>query len=619
MYIDNLLKGFTVIKRLFQLLTIIAVIAIAVSCARESAPVGGKKDVTPPVILQSTPPNGSPGFKGNKFELKFSEFVVLDKISEQLLISPPVKQNPDFKLKGKSLVVKFKSELKSNTTYSVYFGDAIVDLTEGNPIHNYTYLFSTGDHVDSLSLMGNVVNAFNLQPADGVMVMLYRDDNDTIPLDSLPLKVPPYYLSKTDKNGDYHLFGLADDSYLVFALNDLNSNYIFDQPSEEIAFIDTVVRPMYEAPAKVDTTVVSDGSAIEIDSVTNLVSDSLMLDTIQKSEGITPIKLFMYEQADTVQRLMEAKLTALNTIRFIFSNPADEVSINAINFSQRDQWHVNRWSKEHDTLWWYLHEADVTVDTLDLVLMNQNDTLGNVFIATKPRDKRVGSRNKKKISKRKDVLDYSTNMNGGLAPISRLYLKFEQPIKTILNDSILFVAGEDSTYAPSFEPQDSLHLKYLFPVKLQEGLKYHLILPDSCFIDWNGYFNKAKALSFSAKEVKEFGTLTINLQPKINGTFLFQLLNKKEDVLHQIKFTSDTSILMEYLAPGNYKLKIITDKNNNVKWDPGNYAKKLEPEYVTYYGKLINIRANWELEETWQFKPDELSPAPGKSVKKKNR
>ena len=263
-----------ILKHLYKVIFLAAIAFLAFSCAQEAMPVGGKKDVTPPTVLEATPPNGSPGFTGNKFELKFSEFVVLDKINEQLLISPTVKEKPGFHLKGKKLIVKYKEKLKPNTTYSVYFGDAIKDLTEGNPLHSFSYIFSTGDHVDSLSLKGKVMNAFDLQPADGVMVMLYRHGNDTISFDSLPLRVPPYYLSKTDKSGNFQFNGLANDDYLVFALNDLNSNYYYDQPSEEIAFIDSLVHPVYAAPPVVDTILKTDTVEIELDRMATRVSDS---------------------------------------------------------------------------------------------------------------------------------------------------------------------------------------------------------------------------------------------------------------------------------------------------------------------------------------------------------
>ena len=601
--------------RLFMLATVVLAV---ISCAQQSTPSGGKKDITPPAIISSLPPNGSPGFTGDKFELKFSEFVVLKAINKQLLISPPVKENPDFHLKGKSLIVKFNEELKPNTTYSVYFGDAIQDLTEGNPIHNFTYIFSTGDHVDSLSLTGQVVEAFDLQPVEGAMVMLYSDINDSIPLDSLPLTVLPYYLSKTDKNGKFQFNGLADQSYLIFALTDQNSNYIFDQPNEEIAFVDSLIKPFYKTPHKVDTTISQDSISIEIDSVINNISNDKANTLEEKETNINSIKMFMFQQPDTNQRLMEAKLIKLNTIRFIFSNPAKNVSINAENYPQRDLWHLTKWSKEQDTLLWFLHEADLTVDTLNLIITNYGDTLDKVYIPTKLPDKTIrnlGRKDKKPEKVKKNILSFSTNMKRVIKPTSILKLKFDQPIETIITDSILFIAGDDSSYAPSFKPLDSLHLNYLFPITLQEDTKYRLVIPDSCFIDWNGYFNKEKIVGFSTKSVADYGTLTVNLQPEEKGNYLFQLLDLKEKIVNQVSFTNDTSLLMEYLDPAKYILKIIFDKNGNGKWNAGNYNDKIEPEAVTYYSKIINIRANWELEETWKFNRHIRNASPQKKKK----
>ena len=606
------------IKYFIKFFQPILLASIVASCAQISAPSGGKKDTTPPSIISSLPSNGSPGFTGNKFELKFSEFVVLKEINKRLLISPPVKETPDFHLKGKSLIVKFKDELKPNTTYSVYFGDAIQDLTEGNPIHNFTYIFSTGDHVDSLSLTGQVVEAFDLQPVEGAMVMLYNDINDTIPLDSLPMTVPPYYLSKTGKEGNFQFNGLADQSYLIFALMDQNSNYIFDQPNEEIAFVDSLIKPFYKTPVKVDTTTNPDSLSIEIDTIINNVANN-KADTLEKKEtNINSINMFMFNQSDTIQRLMEAKLIKLNTIRFIFSNPAKNVSINAENYPQRNLWHLTKWSSEQDTLWWFLNESGLTVDTLNVLLTKYGDTIDNVYISTKLRDKaarNLGRKDKNPEKVKKNILNFSTNMKTGIKPTSILKLKFDQPIETIITDSILFIAGDDSSYAPSFRALDSLHLNYLFPITLQEDTKYRLDIPDSCFIDWNGYFNKKKTIGFSTKAVADYGTLTVNLQPEENGNYIFQLLDTKEKIVKQISFTNDTSLLMEYLNPAKYVLKIIIDKNGNGKWDAGNYNDKIEPGVVTYYGKIINIRANWELEETWKFDSYNRNGSPQKKKK----
>ncbi len=609
---------FKAIKHICKTVFLIIVVLTAFSCAQEAMPSGGKKDVTPPSVVQSVPPNGAAGFTGNKFELKFSEFVVLDNINEQLLISPTMKEKPDFRLKGKKLIVKFKEALKPNTTYSIYFGDAIKDLTEGNPLHSYSYIFSTGDHVDSLSLSGKVVNAFDLQPAEGVMVMLYRHGNDTIPFDSLPMRVPPYYLSKTDKKGNFQFRGLADDAYLAFALKDLNSNYFYDQPTEDIAFIDSLIHPVFIAPPVLDTTVKKDTTEIEINNVATHVSDSLKIDTLKPvNQTVKSFMMYMFQQADTVQRVLEAKLTGLNTIRFIFSTDASGVSINAVNYPQRNLWHINRWSENHDTLWWYLKESALTVDTLNILLEQNSDTLEQVFIPVKFKNKTIRAVRKKKkqnktMPEKRNLLTFTTNMKAAIRPTSALYIEFNQPVAKIITDSVLFVAGTDSVYSPQFVPMDSLHLKYRFPATLTEATKYRLLLPDSCFIDWNGYFNKQKNIGFSTKANKEYGTLTVNLSPEESGNYIFQFLNAKEDVVKQYFFTGDTSFLITYLNPGKYILKIIDDKNNNGKWDAGNYIRKIEPERVSYYAKIIDIRANWELEETWNIKKDEQNLSPAK-------
>ncbi len=294
---------------------------IVVNCAHPVTPSGGPKDVTPPIIIETIPENGSANFATKKFSIKFNEYVSLDNIQEQALISPPMNEMPEFTVKGKSILVKFKEELKPNTTYSVYFGDAIVDITENNPVTNYTYIFSTGNFVDSLSLSGYVYNALDLKPVDGTFVMLYKDINDTIKFDSLPYYVVPYYLSKTNDIGRFQFNGLANDDYLLFAINDQNSNYIFDQPGEQIAFLDSLIVPIYIEKPKIDS--------INTDSISNILmikdsiiveTDSLFLDSIQYDDTGS-VNLFMFLSPDTIQRLLKAEVIANNTICFsIFYN-----------------------------------------------------------------------------------------------------------------------------------------------------------------------------------------------------------------------------------------------------------------------------------------------------------
>jgi len=183
-------------------LAFLSAILMLTHCAQPVAPGGGPKDEQPPKVVKYEPDDFSTRFSSDKFSMTFDEFVQLDNINQKVLISPPMDKMPDFKLKGKSLVVKFNEALKENTTYTIFFGDAIVDITEKNPLKENTYIFSTGDKVDSMSMSGTVIQAVDLKPAEDVFVMLYKTNIDTIPVDSLPLVAKPFYLSKTDKNGN---------------------------------------------------------------------------------------------------------------------------------------------------------------------------------------------------------------------------------------------------------------------------------------------------------------------------------------------------------------------------------------------------------------------------------
>jgi len=201
------------------------------SCAQVVPLTGGDKAVTPPKVVSSSPENKSVNFHEKMIVIKFDEFIQLKNLSQQLIISPVMDEVPKITVKGKELIIKIESDLEENTTYNFNFGQAIVDLHESNPLPNFKYVFSTGAILDSLTYSGKVADAFDLDPVEKVNVMLYKDLEDSIPLIS-----QPYYLALTDKSGNYSLSNLAAGTYRVFALKDINYNYIFDLPQEKIAF-----------------------------------------------------------------------------------------------------------------------------------------------------------------------------------------------------------------------------------------------------------------------------------------------------------------------------------------------------------------------------------------------
>ncbi len=573
-------------------------------CAHPVMPSGGMKDTKPPEILKTEPPNKSARFATNKFTITFDEFIQLDNITQKVLISPPMKKLPDFKVKGKSLQVKFMEDLRPNTTYSINFSDAITDITEGNAILNYTYIFSTGDRVDSMSVSGDVYNAFDLKPVENVSVMLYKDDNDTIPLDSMPFRVQPYYLSKTDKNGHFVLTGLANVPYLIFALNDLNANYIFDQPGEDIAFLDSLVQPEYIVPMEKDTSI-SDSSVFVPDSVflenPQSLIDSLDQDSVKQYEHQeTNYELFLFNQKDSTQKVLGTRLLRKNVVEFAFAWPAEDVDIETLNFSADTLWYLVEMSPDKDTVMWYI--KNLPVDTLDFLIMHGADTLDRFFQRLSPIEMLAKNRNKKKDKEgKKEYLKFTSNIKGTLRLDKSADLVFDYPVAKVISDSILLVEGSDSTYQPEFYFSDSLHLKMVFPLKLKEETRYALVIPDSSVIDWNGLHNQEKTIGFTTKSLRDYGIFVIDLKPAQEINYILQLMTDKEVVKRETCFSSDTTITFNYLMPGDYILKVIYDANGNKKWDSGNYIYEIQPEKVDFYPKKLTIRANWEVQEEWRL------------------
>ncbi len=210
------------------------------SCANPVAPTGGPKDETPPVVLSSEPLNRSVNFTGKEIRLTFDEFVQVKNTNEQVVISPPFKKNPEYQIRGKSVVIRFDDTLKSHTTYTLFFGESISDITESNPLVNYWCVFSTGPVIDSLSLKGTVRNAFTLMPEENVLVMLYEPAGD-----SVPYKERPFYVSRSNKEGQFRFYNLRNQPLQLFALKESNGNYLYDAVNEWIAFSDTLVLPYY--------------------------------------------------------------------------------------------------------------------------------------------------------------------------------------------------------------------------------------------------------------------------------------------------------------------------------------------------------------------------------------
>lgn len=574
-----------------KIATILSFISLAAwiildGCARQGSPSGGPKDETPPEIISETPPNRSVYFNSTKAVLTFSEFVSLKDPSKEIFVSPPMRVKPVYKAQGKKIVIEFQEALKENSTYTINFGNSIVDYTEGNPNVNFEYVFSTGSQIDSLSIPGKVVNAFDLKPETGIIVMVYQDDNDTIPLDSLPYKVPPKSASRTTKDGSFSINNLAPGFYKLFALEDLNNNFIFDLPNERIGFLDSLVNleppPVSEIPA--DTLAEADTANLEM--------------TISLPDQ-NSYQLYLFSQRDTVQKLMSKKLIGHNLLQYIFKLPADSVRISPYNFDPgRSDWYIMEPGVLKDTVNFWLKPG--LPDTMRVIVMAM-DSIADTsrYILSKGAFEGKG---RKKEATAGSMRISSSNFAGALDLNKPLSLSFAVPVEDYEPDRIRLFTSTDSLLVP-FAFNDTLRRTGTIDYKWMPGEIYNVIIEDSVFCDLSNSYNDSTIIRFKVRSMEDYGVLLLNIIPgSYNGQFIVQVMTDKEFVLREKTVRGQGQVEFNYLTPNTYKLKVIYDANSNGKWDTGEYGKKLLPEKVEYYPDAVVVRANWDLQEDWQLK-----------------
>jgi hypothetical protein len=531
-------------RNLFPCLWLIAILLFA-SCANQVAPTGGKKDTTPPKAEKFIPENYSVKFTGKDIRIAFDEYIQLKDVSTQLVVSPPLKYAPETKARSKTLLIHLDDTLLENTTYTLNFGNSIADITEGNPVEDFQYVFSTGNVIDSLSISGKVENAFDNTVKKGTNVMLYRAMED-----SAPMKRLPNYFSKTDSSGQFKINNVSDGSYKIFALRDTNSNYLFDNADEPIAFSDSAAYPEQ-----------------------------------------TGIFLRLFKEAPKL-RLARAYSEEPGKVAVIYNQPLVSPTIEILNDTSKLRLFTKSFSAKKDTvIIWYRNQLS---DSMNIIVRRQlqNDTISLRLRKTDDKGK----------------FKYVPALTTNLIPSSEGILDLSEPLKMVFNhpveNSVLnkIVFTEDSVpvknYSVSFE--DSLNQHMTLRYSWKENKKYALFFPPATFTDIFGIKNDTLQYTFRTRELTDYGTLALSLAASIPiGHYVIQLIDEKEVIYRQASIFGDTTLNYEYLAPKTYRIKLIEDRNNNGVWDTGNYLQHIQPERVFYYKENITVRANWDVDVKW--------------------
>ena len=610
------------------------------ACASTGMPDGGPYDETPPKFVRATPEPNATNNKRKKISIEFDEYIKLDKASEKVIISPPQNEAPEVKVSGHRVLVEFFDTLRENTTYTIDFGDAIVDNNEDNPLGNFAYAFSTGEHIDTMEVSGTVLSADNLEPVKGIQVGLHKNLED-----SAFVKLPFDRISRTDSRGHFTIRGVAPGKYRIYALMDGNQNYLFDSKTEAVAFLDSLVVPDMRPDVRQDT-------------VWNEL-DTLAYDTIYEVHytRFLPDNLILrsFKEENPMQYLVKSEREQLNRFSLYFSAKADTLpTIKGLDFDEKDAFIIES-NPRNDTIRYWIKdtvmcERDTLTFQMDYLatdtlgqLVPKTDTLRMVNKIDKKRRMALAEeamkkeeKERKKRAKKGDTLKVepkffamSVDAPSSLDLNRNIVLKFEEPVEHIDTAAIHMAVKVDSLWEdiPFILMGDSVLPRL---ADWQPGQEYQLKIDSLGIKGIYGLYTNKVENQLKVKTLEDYGTLYLNIVGA-GPHAIVQLLNSSDGVVRQQPVTDKNTCDFYFLQPSTkYYIRLFNDDNNNGVWDTGNYAEKRQPEEVYYFPKVWEMKANFEFEETWDIhavpldkqKLDEIKkqkPDEAKKIKDRNK
>jgi len=532
------------LRRIFASLFLVCIALALYQCGRRGTPTGGPKDLDPPQLVKTEPDNMTLNFKAKKIRLYFDEYIKLEDVQEQLIISPPLKYTPEISPQGgtsKFVEIKIKDTLKENTTYTFNFGQSIVDNNEGNPASFLTYVFSTGNYIDSLTVSGVVKDAFNKKADQFISVMLYEIDSAYN--DSTIYQRPPNYITNTlDSTIIFTLQNLKEGRYAMFAIKDEAKNNVFDQNADKIAFIpDTISLP----------------------------TDSTYLLTLFKE--IPDYKVSV------------PTFSAKNKIIFGYFGNGENIKIEPLTQVPDTVRSVVRKERDMDTLnYWF---TPYEMDSLVFTVTNDNQQRIDTFTV---KSRKVGL----------DSLRLKPNQQGSLNFYDSFNIEATTPLVKI--DTAQFsLMNKDSLPIDFRVNLDSIENQIRVDFKREPNEIYKMkVLPDA-ITDFFGETNDTLNYNLSTKSLADYGNLQLTLNGAVEYPLIVQLTDEKGITKREIFAAAPQEFEFNTLEPGKYQIRVIFDANANEKWDTGGYLKRIQPERVSYYPEVIDMRPNWEFPVTF--------------------
>lgn len=579
------------------------------ACARMGQPDGGWYDETPPQILGATPADKATDVKSRKVSILFDEFIQIENATEKVVVSPPQLETPEIVASGKRIKIELMDSLKPNTTYTIDFSDAITDTNEENPLGNYTYSFSTGDVIDTLEVSGKVLQAMDLEPVKGILVGLYSDLSDTAFTTKPMLRV-----SRTDGSGRFVIKGVAPGTYRVYALQDADGNYFFNQKSEMLAFSQEKIVPSFKPDVRQDTTWIDSLRIKSIDRVgyTHFLPDDIVLRA--------------FNEVMTDRYFLKAERREPESFTLFYSYGGEMPQVRGLNFQSDDAFIIESTEKQDTITYWLKDTALVNQDTLRVELTyHMTDSLGQLAeqvdtldilskISYEKRRKDL-EREREEWQKKQDRAKKRGEPYDSIMPPKALAIGVKPPSELDPDKNIPFtfntpLASVDTAAIHLYSKHDTLwynaplefnHVRgreYELRGEWRPDIEYSLEIDSAAFVDIYGKVSLPFKQGFKVKSFDDYGTLLFNIPTMTDTTIVVQLLDAGDRVIKEVT-TNQGVAEFYYVSPSTYYVRMYIDSNRNGEWDTGLYSANRQPETVYYFPKKIEVRAKWDLTETW--------------------
>lgn len=653
------------------------------SCANIGRPEGGPRDMDPPIFIGSDPKPGAVNVKKNKVEITFNEIVTLKDQQTKVVISPVQKENPTIRAAGRKVSVEFRDSMRPNTTYVIDFSNSIQDNNENNPLEDFSFAFSTGDSIDSLAVSGIVLHAQTLEPQQSVIVGVHSCLDDTA-----FTNVPFERIARTNSLGQFTIRNLAAGRYRIYALNDLDRNYMFSR-NEDMAFLKEVIVPSSHPATTMDT----------------IFTQKNIIDTIVPGihTVFTPndLLLNMFNEGYRAQYLKKNERPEAKKLLLTFAAYADTLPEFRIIKPEKhaDDWYRMERTERYDSLVYWLTDSTLikcdsifaevkymktdtadnltlTTDTVSFILKNtykkkleqeakKKEREEKERLKEMEREKKNLEKERKKEQKRREkeekerrkrglppldsamvdstgmvkqltdtvVIDsskykvekpklgFSIASSGTIDVDARAQFKCAEPLDSVLQRGFHLYIYEEKDSVWNEVRTDSVlldndydPLSYSYKYDWTPGAQYRIVVDSLSVKGIYGLWNETIEQKFTVKSLEEYANLFLNISNAADTAFV-ELLDGSEKVVKKVDVIKGAAEILN-INPGDYYLRLTNDANGNGVWDTGNFGLNQLPEETFYFPKVLKLKKNWDVEQSWNLFETPLDRQKPDTIKK---